>query len=184
MPSLEEAYNSIPVGRDSAVTREELGKRWGLRSERAMRDIIARLRAIDNGDNYVIVSLSQNRGYYRTDNLKEIMAYKKETTNRARHTFSPLKKVNRILTENKTSAQMQMFPANTLKEAREAAGIPAQDVVEIIKEEADPKFNKITMSLIENNKALPTAAQLTVLSRLYRKSIAELVGMEIVTANS
>lgn len=178
MPTLEEMYNSIPIGKQNAATKEELAELWGYSTERSVREIIAKLRAVDNGDNYIIVSVSQNKGYYRTDDIKEIAAYKQETANRARNTFVPLKKVNRVLMDM-DSKQLELVPPNKLREAREAAGLLAREVIPII-QKYDPNFNKVTMSLIENNKALPTARQLAVMSRLYKRSTADLVGMEIV----
>ena len=57
----------IPVGRENAITREQLKRKWNC-SDRIMRRYIADLRAQDDGDDYVIVSYSSGKGYYRTDN--------------------------------------------------------------------------------------------------------------------
>ena len=179
MPTLEEMYYSIPIGKRNAVTKERLAEMWGYRAERNVREKIAEMRAIDNGDNYVIVSLSNNKGYYRTDDVDEIAAYKRETIHRAQSIFIPLKKANRVLLEM-DNRQLENVPPNRLKEAREAAGLQAKEVVPII-QQYDPSFNKVTMSLIENDKALPTARQLAVMSRLYKCAPAELIGMETVT---
>lgn len=179
MLTLEEMYNSIPIGKANAVTKEQLAEMWGYKTERAVREKIAEMRAIDNGDNYVVVSLSHNKGYYRSDDASEIMAFKQEVTSRARHTFIPLKKVNRVLLDL-DSKQLEMVPPNRLREAREAAGLQAKEVIPIIRQH-DPAFNKVAMSLIENDKALPTARQLAVMSKLYKRSQAELIGMETVT---
>lgn len=179
MLTAEEMYNSIPIGRENAISKEALQKRWGLQNERAVRQEISELRKIDNGDDFVIVSTSSCRGFYRTNDKKEILKYKTETVNRAKHTFAPLKKVNRILSEVDT--QLEFIPPNRLKEAREAAGLQAKEVVPIIQQH-DPSFNKVTMSMIENNKALPTALQLSIMSRLYKSTPADLIGMDIVNA--
>ena len=88
----------IPIGAENAITREALARKWNT-NDRTARDIIAKLRAEDNGDGYVIVSHSNGRGYYRTDNIDQIRHYLNETMNRARHTFKPLGKVRRILKE-------------------------------------------------------------------------------------
>lgn len=178
MRTLEQMYEDVPIGKENAISRYELCKLWGDISERTVRSFIASLREMDNGDDYVIVSLSHCRGYYRTSDPEEIKAYRKETMNRAKNTFIPLKKVNRILSAHENAGQLEL-PPNNLKTARKAAGIQAQEAVEIIKKEIDPRFNTVTMSLIENNKALPTAGQLMVMSRLYGKSTGELTGMEI-----
>ena len=177
MLALEKMYDSIPIGKENAITKEELQKLWSLSSERVVRRTVAELRKIDNGDNFVIVSLSNSKGFYRTDDPEEILKYKKETLNRAKHTFAPLGKVNRILMENDT--QLELAAPNKLKEAREAAGYKANEVVPIIRK-YDPSFDKSMMSKIENNKCLPTRLQLSVMANLYKKPVAELTGVEIV----
>ena len=171
-------YDDIPIGKQHAISREELQKLWGL-SERGVRAVIAELRQEDNGDEYVVVSSSGGKGYYRTKNINEIAEFKKETMNRARHTFAPLKKVNRILSEHEADNQMNFTPVNNLKAARKEAGLTARTVVEIIQRDADPKFNAYDMSRIENNRCYPTSKQLLIMSRLYRKSPSELTGMEL-----
>ena len=155
-------------------------KTWkGFTNERAVRKTIAELRKLDNGDNFIIVSTSGCKGFYKTDDPEDILRYKKETLNRAKHTFAPLGKVNRILMESDT--QLEFAAPNKLREAREAAGLKAKDVIPII-QQYDPNFNKVTMSMIENDKAYPTALQLKLMSRLYKQSTTELVGMEIVSS--
>ena len=94
--------NDIPVGRDFAITRAELARKWGV-SDRKARDMIARLRSADNGDNLVIVSHSSGKGYYRTNNPAEIEHFVREMTKRARNTFAPLKKARRVLREGGTN---------------------------------------------------------------------------------
>lgn len=89
-------YEDIPVGRENAITRKELAEKWGV-SDRKARQIIARLRADDNGDEYVIVAFSSGKGYFRTKNIREIRRFNHEMRKRARNTFAPLKKARRIL---------------------------------------------------------------------------------------
>lgn len=93
---LSRLYNDIPIGREKAVTKNDLMRKWD-KPERAVRRIIQELRMVDNGDDYVIVSFSGGKGYYRTNDLEEIEAFKRETIRRAQHTFAPLRKINRIL---------------------------------------------------------------------------------------
>lgn len=176
---LEKMYESIPIGKENAISKEKLQELWGFTNERAVRKTIAELRKLDNGDNFIIVSTSGCKGFYRTDDPEDILRYKKETLNRAKHTFAPLGKVNRILMESDT--QLEFAAPNKLREAREAAGLKAKDVIPII-QQYDPNFNKVTMSMIENDKAYPTALQLKLMSRLYKQSTTELVGMEIVSS--
>lgn len=173
----EEMYNSIPVGSENAISKEVLQSLWGMKSERSVRQTISDLRQIDNGDSYVIVSFSNGKGYYRTDDPKEIANFKREIISRAKNTFAPLKKANRILLNY--DDQLEFIPPNNLKAAREEVGLQAKEVVEIIKRK-DPTFDKSTMSRIENNKCLPTALQISIMSSLYKKTAGELVGMELV----
>lgn len=98
MDSISSKYNDIPIGAENAITRPQLCRKWNV-DDRTAREMIARLRAEDNGDAYVIVSHSDGRGYYRTSNPDQIRHYLNETMNRARNTFKPLKKVRRILKE-------------------------------------------------------------------------------------
>ena len=172
---LSQYYDDILVGKENAVSRYRLAANWHV-SERAARKIIQELRAADFGDDYVIVSSSHGCGYYKTNNLAEIAEFKKEVTRRGKNTFLPLKKVNRILN---SAGQVELVGVNRLKEAREAAGLQAKEVVAIIQEK-DPAFNKIIMSHIENNKCLPSAAQLQIMAELYNYPPADLVGMDFV----
>lgn len=175
----EQMYNSIPVGAENAISKEDLKSLWNMKSERGVRQAISDLRQIDNGDNYVIVSFSNGKGYYRTDDPTEISNFKREIVSRAKNTFAPLKKANRILLNYEN--QLEFIPPNNLKAAREEVGLQAKEVVAVIKEK-DPSFDKATMSRIENNKCLPTALQISIMSSLYGKSAGELVGMEVVEA--
>lgn len=86
----------IPLGPENAITRAELAEKWGC-TDRQARQIIAKLRTRDNGDNYVIVSHSSGHGYYRTDDLEAIEHFVNEMSKRARNTFLPLRKARRVL---------------------------------------------------------------------------------------
>lgn len=177
MKTLEEMYNDIPIGKRNAISRQALTQLWGI-SDRAARQKISEMRRQDNGDNYAIISTSNGRGYYKTDNIADIMAFKKETTARGKQTFNALRKINRILQTN--TNQMELISINKLKEARLAAGMQAKDVVEAVRV-YDPLFDKSMMSRIENNRCLPTSLQLSIMADLYGKEPAELTGMEILS---
>ena len=90
-------YDSIPIGRENAITRAELARRWGM-SQDATRHKIAELRNFDNGDDYIIFSSSDphNPGYYKTDDRNDIRNFIAETKSRAINTFKPLKKARRV----------------------------------------------------------------------------------------
>lgn len=96
--ALDELWQDIPVGKEHAITRAALARKWGM-SDRVARSMIAKLRAQDNGDEYVIVAYSSGKGYYRTNDPQDIDHFIKEMTNRARNTFAPLKKARRVLRE-------------------------------------------------------------------------------------
>lgn len=93
---MDRYYNSIPIGKENAISRAELAAQWGV-SDRLARRIVAQLRAEDNGDGYIIVAYSSRKGYYRTDDVKEIRRFEREMHKRARNTFAPLKKARRVL---------------------------------------------------------------------------------------
>lgn len=96
---MDDRYDDIPIGRENAITRAELAHKWGV-SDRMARNMIAELRAEDNGDGMIIVAYSSGKGYYRTDNPAEIDHFIKEMSKRARNTFAPLRKARRVLKES------------------------------------------------------------------------------------
>jgi DNA gyrase/topoisomerase IV subunit A len=71
----------IPIGRENAITRDQLSRLTGL-NDRKLRKEIARLRCDDDETNIVIVSTSDGRGYYRTDNIDEIEHFIREMVHR------------------------------------------------------------------------------------------------------
>lgn len=93
---LEKLWQQIPIGKENAVTYTQLCAMWEL-SERAVRQRLHELSYFDNGDKYILIRSSHGKGFYRTDNAAEIERYKRECTNRARHTFAPLRKIRRVL---------------------------------------------------------------------------------------
>lgn len=156
-------YNDIPVGKENAATKEMLTNAWAM-PERTVRRIIRELRLQDFGDDYIIISRSKGKGYYKSNDLKEIEEYKKEVLNRGRHTFAPLTKVNRILAAERTS---------TLKQIRKERGLSNVEVIEAIKQ-TDPSFDKSILSRYENGKSVPTNEQLKIMAELYEMSLEEL----------
>lgn len=92
---MEMLYDAIPVGKENAISKRKLCEIFNL-DERIVRKYIAELRNQDNGDNYIIISSSHRRGYYKTDKLDEIEQFEKEVLNRGKHTFYPLVKVRKV----------------------------------------------------------------------------------------
>lgn len=99
----KELYQMLPKGRENAISRSNLCKLWSTHDRNA-RLLIAELRKMDFGDPYIIISSSNGKGYYLSDNVHEIEDFVDEMRSRALNIFAPLKKANRILIElnNKT----------------------------------------------------------------------------------
>lgn len=93
---LEFYWHDIPIGKDNAVSYKELCARWD-RNERAVRVILHDLSRYDNGDDFILIRSSAGRGFYRTDDLETIKAYKRECLNRGRNVFAPVRKINKVL---------------------------------------------------------------------------------------
>lgn len=91
-------YGMLPIGSKNAISRQELSKLWSV-SDRSARMVIAELRKMDFGDDFIIVSYSDGKGYYRTEDIQEIEAFAAEMRSRALQIFAPLKKANRIIRE-------------------------------------------------------------------------------------
>lgn len=98
---LETYWQQIPIGKENAITYQQLCELWKM-SERSVRHKLHDLSYYDNGDEYILIRSSHGKGFYRTDNVEEIERYKQECTNRARHTFAPLRKIRRVLLTNST----------------------------------------------------------------------------------
>ena len=96
MNDLEQYWNDLPVGRENAISYTSLQIKWGC-SHRKVRYILHQLSGLDTGDNLILIRSSHGKGFYKTDNVAEIESYKRECTNRARHTFIPLRKIRRVL---------------------------------------------------------------------------------------
>lgn len=99
MEELEYYWQSIPVGKENRVSYNDLSIRWGM-NKRMVRHVLHRLSSIDNGDQMILIRSSSLNGFYRTDDRDEIRRYRQEVYNRARRTFAPFKKINRILDQN------------------------------------------------------------------------------------
>ena len=78
---------------------------------RTVRGILAELSAFDNGDDYILIRSSQNKGFYKTKNPEKIAEYRREVYARAMNTLKPLKKIKRVLnrTEQITIDDLLLF---------------------------------------------------------------------------
>ena len=107
MEQLDFYWNSIPVGKENRVTYSDLCGLWRV-NRRMVRHILHKLSGMNTSDNYVLIRSSGLRGFYRTDDLEEIRRYRSEVMNRARHTFAPLKKVDKILGINEGQIKLDL----------------------------------------------------------------------------
>ena len=87
--------DDIPIGAENAISRKNLAAFWGV-SDREARRIVADLRTIEDGTDYVIVSVSRDSGYYRTQNITEINHFVNEMHKRIRSTYRAIKVAKRI----------------------------------------------------------------------------------------
>lgn len=107
MEQLDFYWQSVPIGKENRVSYSELCDLWGV-NRRMVRNILHRLSGMDTNDPYVLIRSSSLRGFYRTDDLAEIERYRQEVMNRARHTFCPLRKINKLLGENPDQLSIEL----------------------------------------------------------------------------
>lgn len=89
-------WSQLPIGKENALSYQQLCEMWET-SEKTVRNILHELSRYDNGDSYILIRSSSNKGFYRTDDQEEIMRYRQECLNKGRSLFAPLKKCNRVL---------------------------------------------------------------------------------------
>lgn len=156
-------WNDIPVGKENAVKYDTLCARWNV-DKRAARAILHDLSLYDNGDNYILIrSCKHGGGFYKTDDPEELKAYRKECLNMGRNTFSPVRKINRVLN---TQDDLQESIFNKMRAVRLSVGLKQEDVVASMKE-YDPRFDAPMLSKFENGFCMPTPYQLAALARIY-----------------
>lgn len=166
-------WQDIPTEKNKAVTYDELTMWWNV-NQREVRKILHELSAYDNGDNYVLIRSGKNKGFYKTDDQKEIEAYKRECLNKGKSIFAPVKKINRILSENNS----QFSLVNNMRVIREERGLLQSQVVDFIRN-YDESFDVPMLSKMENNFCLPTHYQRALLSQLYECEPTDLVNSEL-----
>ena len=169
---LEAYWNDIPNGKNNAVTYSIL-KMWWNTNEREVRRILHELSSFDNGDNYVLIRSGKSKGFYKTDDQKEIELYKRECLNKGRSVFAPVKKINRILNAN--AAQYSL--TNNLRTIREDRQLKQSTICEYM-QAFDDAFDVPMLSKMENGVCLPTPYQLKMLSEIYGCNPADLVNAD------
>ena len=178
MENLEPCWLDIPTEKANAITYAELCEKWSC-GERTVRRILHELSYIDNGDNYVLIRSSHGKGFYKTDNVTDIERYRKECSSRARRTFAPLKKIDRIL---KSGTDMQMNFYNNLRAVRLSKDMKQQKVVQLMRIH-DKSIDISLLSKFENSICLPTPYQLCLFAQIYGVEPSELVSYESVLAS-
>lgn len=171
--NLEKYWNDIPVGREKAYTYEDLCYIWACEPRKA-RAILHELSVYDNGDNYILIRSSSCKGFYKTDNEAEIMAYKRECLNKGRSVFAPVKKINRVLSGN----DRQYSFTNNLRVIREGKGMRQSDVCKQMRKH-DRAFDKSLLSKLENSVVLPTPFQVVLLAQIYGVEPLELLDADL-----
>lgn len=170
---LELYWSEIPTGKENAVTYDDLREMWN-KDKRGVRQILHDLSLYDNGDNNVLIRSGKTRGFYKTDDLDEIAAYRKECLNKGRSVFAPVKKCNRVL--NAGGGQLEIF--NNLRAVREALGMKQKTVCQQMKK-YDRAFDVSLLSKMENGVCLPTYAQTAHLAEIYGVQASELIGVDL-----
>lgn len=93
---LDTLRNDIPIGRNNAIKKAELCKRWKC-DEREVRRLVALLRTEPSNDECVVLSSSNTGGYWRSADPVEIRLFIAEMSARGRHTFQALKNAKKVL---------------------------------------------------------------------------------------
>lgn len=173
---LEGYWQSIPVGRESAITYPQLEMMWRM-DARQVRKMLAALSGFDNGDNYILIRSSTQRGFYRTDDPEDIAAYGRECRSRATKTFAPLKKINRVLRSLNAADGINCSLFNNIQNVRRERGMSQLEVcrrLHLMGIVSDVGL----LSKIENGYAMPTPAQLSAMAVIFGCEPFELVAME------
>lgn len=175
MNALNEYWNNIPVGKDKAITYTELCELWQC-DERTARARLQTLSLHDNGDDYILIRSGGCKGFYRTDDMEEMKAYKRECMNKGRSIFAPIKKINRVLNAN---AEQYSFE-NNLRVIRENRGMKQGEVCNRIQEIThNNAFDKPLLSKMENGVIMPTPYYIILLAQIYDVEPTELLNMNL-----
>lgn len=170
---LNHYWNDIPTTKKEAVPYSILCMWWHL-NEREVRRVLHQLSCYDNGDNHVLIRSGKTRGFYKTDDKEEIEKYKQECLNKGRSVFAPIKKINRILSANKTQYSL----TNNLRVIREDRHLKQSTVCSFM-QQYDESFDVPMLSKMENGVCLPTPFHLIKLAELFKCEPNDLVWAEL-----
>lgn len=131
----------IPIGRERAVTRSELARKWG-KSERRVREIIQQLRSEPG---MPILSDAKGLGYYRTYDPYELADYLRREVTRAARILRPLMAVHAAM--NTPTAFCR------LRALREAMGMSQSEFVNRLRERC-PYMDRVALSKAEGGQVI------------------------------
>lgn len=171
---LESFWDEIPVGKENAITYDELCETWTC-TPRWARNMLHKLSSYDNGDDYILIRSGSGKGFYKTDDNDEINAYKRECLSKGRSVFAPVKKINRVLSAQ--GADQYTFD-NNMRVIREGVGMTQGEVCRLMRK-YDSTFDTPLLSKMENSAAAPTPYQLFMLAQIYGCEPRELVRVEL-----
>lgn len=169
-------WDTIPTSKDKAISYAALSALWNM-NRRSVRQTLHKLSEFDSGDNYILIRSGRNKGFYKTDDIDIIERYRRECVNKARSNFAPLKKIDKVLSHERESMQVDF--ANNLRLQRTAHGMKQQDVVEALKP-FDCGVDISLLSKFENSVCIPSPYQLYLLSRIYHCEPSDLLDYNLV----
>lgn len=172
---LELYWDELPIGKANAATYPELMIIWDCKTARDVRQILHELSLYDNGDDFILIRSSKNGGgFYKTDNADDMKAYREECLAKGRSTFAPVKKINRVLSNN--TEQISMI--NNLRVMRESVGLKQSQVCDAMKQ-IDDGFDVPLLSKMENGVCVPTIMQCKRLAEIYGCATSDLISYDV-----
>lgn len=170
---LEYYWNTLPIGKENAVYYDTLCDLWGM-NKRKVRQTLHDLSLYDSGDNFILIRSGSGKGFYRTDDIKTIQAYRKECISKAKSNFAPLKKINRVINDDDTQLSLH----NNMRNARINKGLKQKEVVEELRKH-DKGIDEALLSKFENSVCIPTPYQLCLFARIYDCNPSELINTDL-----
>lgn len=147
----------IPIGKSNAVKYADLCAKWGMK-RREVRRVLHNFSLEDDGSDYVLIR-SSGGGFYRTDSVAEIRAYRREIYNKGRAIFACLKKCDRVLREKAALSDeaVQISMKNNLSYWRNRCGVSQLALVRSLRE-MGYKINLNALAALEKGYFQPSPA--------------------------
>ena len=96
MMAVTPSREHIPIGRENAITSEELAVLWGM-TERDVRRTIATMRITPTDDPFAIMSEDGYPGFWRSNLIMELEGMVKRSRAKAIHTYASSADARRAL---------------------------------------------------------------------------------------